>query len=132
VAYFPDLSPYSYGRNDHPGVVHIGWLDGAHPFAKGPVEHRLVEKMRRLAKTPIELYRGKHTCEICIGAPDLFVGKTLNPAWVKWAAQRESNGEIRVVGDGITYAAPILIVHYIEEHGYLPPSEFLEAINKAI
>lgn len=41
------------------------------------------------------------------------------------------NGEIRVGSDGITYAAPVLIVHYIKDHGYLPPAQFLEAIDKA-
>jgi hypothetical protein len=27
------------------------------------------------------------------------------------------------------FAAPVLIVHYIEEHGYLPPADFLKAIE---
>jgi hypothetical protein len=30
-----------------------------------------------------------------------------------------------------TFAAPVLIVHYIEEHGYLPPAEFLKAVEEA-
>jgi hypothetical protein len=29
----------------------------------------------------------------------------------------------------ITYAAPVLIVHYIEAHGYLPPTEFMKALE---
>jgi hypothetical protein len=32
---------------------------------------------------------------------------------------------------GLIFAAPILITHYIEEHGYLPPAEFLKAVEKA-
>ncbi len=47
-----------------------------------------------------------------------------------WAEQRRSNGEIRVTDEGVTFAAPVLIVHYIEEHGYLPPAQFLDAIEK--
>jgi hypothetical protein len=35
MAYFPDLAPYAYGHGIHPGVVHVGWLDGEHPFARG-------------------------------------------------------------------------------------------------
>jgi hypothetical protein len=54
----------------------------------------------------------------------------INPAWAKWAEQRSSNGEIRVAGEQVVYAAPLLIIHYIEEHGYLPPAEFLEAVAK--
>jgi hypothetical protein len=141
VAYFPDLAAYAYGHGHHPGVVHIGWLDGEHPFPKGHVDSRLIEKMKLLATKPVELYFGMHTCEVCIRPEDVINALTPNTStldsesrwaiWAKWADQRSSNGEIRVASRGITYAAPVLIVHYIEEHGYLPPAQFLEAINKA-
>jgi hypothetical protein len=139
VAYFPDLSAYSYGHGHHPGVVHVGWLDGVHPFPKGSLDRRLIEKIKLFATKPVELYRGKHICEVCAQPKDLIMTfipnrhKLIDPEcqWAKWTAPRSSNGEIRVVSDGITYAAPVLIVHYIEEHGYLPPAQFIEAIDKA-
>jgi hypothetical protein len=139
VSYFPDLAPYSYGHYSHPGVLHVGWLDGVHAFPKGYVDRRLVEKLKFLATKPVELYRGKHLCEVCVQPEELIKtyfpnrGKLVDPEspWAKWTAQRSSNGEIRVASGGITYAAPVLIVHYIEEHGYLPPAQFLEAIDKA-
>jgi hypothetical protein len=31
----------------------------------------------------------------------------------------------------VIFAAPVLIVHYIEEHNYLPPAQFLEAVAKS-
>jgi hypothetical protein len=139
MAYFPDLSPYAYGYRLHPGVVHVGWLDGTHPFSKGFVESRLIEKMKLLAEKPVELYRGFHVCELCVAPPDLE--KTImtnrvvvdpNCSWEKWVAQRCSNGEIRVVYGGVTFAAPVLIVHYVEEHAYLPPAQFLKAIEEAV
>lgn len=34
----------------------------------------------------------------------------------EWADQRSSNDEIRVACGGVRFAAPVLIVHYIEEH----------------
>ena len=40
-----------------------------------------------------------------------------------------SNGEIRITAETVTYAAPVLIVHYVEAHGYLPPTEFLNAVE---
>jgi hypothetical protein len=41
------------------------------------------------------------------------------------------DAEIRVGGEnGIVYAAPTLICHYIHEHGYRPPDEFLAAVGK--
>jgi hypothetical protein len=71
MAYFPDLVPYAYGRGPHPGIVHVGWLDGIHSFPKGAVDRRLIDKLKLLATKPVELYRGKHICELCAEPPDL-------------------------------------------------------------
>jgi hypothetical protein len=136
MAYFPDLSPYAYGHGSHPGVVHVGWLDNIHPFTKGVVDTLLLEKMKLLATKPVELYRGFHICELC-PKPD-FAKATLpllldmNSPYGKWLSSHRSNGEIRVSFEGATYAAPVLIVHYIEVHGYLPPAQFLRAIEDAV
>jgi len=80
MAYFPGLSPYAYGHSAHPGVVHVGWLDGTHAFPKGSGESRMIEKMKLLAEKPVELYRGKHVCELCVEPPDLQ--KTAMPSRV--------------------------------------------------
>jgi hypothetical protein len=138
MTYFSDFSPYAYGHSSHPGVVHVGWLDNVHPYPRGTVDQKMVEKMRLLASKPVELYRGKHICELCAEPPDLI--KTILPnrcidpncSWVRWVDQRSSNGEIRVSGEGIVFAAPVLIVHYIEAHGYLPPAQFLKAVGEAL
>jgi hypothetical protein len=119
-------------------VVHVGWLDGTHPFPKGSVERRLIEKMKVLAEKPVELYRGFHICELC--EPSDVEKNTRssrvvaypNSSWAKWVARRSSNGEIRVTKGEVTFAAPVLIVHYIEEHRYLPPPQFLKAIEDAV
>lgn len=138
MTYFPDYSPYAYGHGSHPGVVHVGWLDNIHPYPKGTVDARLIGKMKSLARNPVELYRGKHICELCAEPRGLV--KTIPPnrcidpngSWWQWASQRWSNGEIRVSGEGVVFAAPVLIVHYIEAHGYLPPAEFLRAVEHAL
>ena len=40
------------------------------------------------------------------------------------------SAEIRVKGiNGKIYAAPNLIYHYIKDCGYLPPREFLDALE---
>jgi len=49
--------------------------------------------------------------------------------------ERESmhyDGEIWIprIGEGGYYAAPVTICHYIEEHGYAPPPEFILALEK--
>jgi hypothetical protein len=139
MTYFHDLSPYAYGYHAHPGVVHVGWLDNVHPYPLGTVEARLIEKMRRIAAKPVELYRGRHICELCVKPQDLVKTTLTNRvvidpkcSWARWVGQRSSNGEIRVSRGGVTFAAPVLIVHYIEEHGYLPPADFLKAVEEAV
>jgi len=139
VTYFPDHSPYAYGHGSHPGVVHVGWLDNSHPYPKGAVDTRLIEKMKLLASNPVELYRGRHVCELCAEPSDI-VKTTLpnsvvldpNCSWVRWFAQRSSNDEIRVSWGGTIFAAPVLIVHYIEAHSYLPPAQFLKAVEETL
>jgi hypothetical protein len=138
MTYFSDLSQYAYGHSSHPGVIHVGWLDNVHPYPKGTVDAKVVAKMRLLARNPVELYRGKHICELCAEPPDLIKrvlpNRCVDPtcSWARWIEQRSSNGEIRVHGEAIVFAAPVLIVHYIEAHGYLPPAQFLRAVDEAV
>lgn len=117
MSYFPDLAPYSYCER-LPGVVHVGWLDDKHEYTRGPVDPWFVDAMRRLADCD-ELpgtFMGSHFCELCTGS------RLMRPS---------SNGEIRVGFARVTYAAPVLIVHYIEAHGYRPPLQFLAAVAQA-
>jgi hypothetical protein len=131
MAYFSDLSPYDYGHGSPPGVVHVGWLDNIHPHRKGIVASHLIEKMKKLATSPVECCRGFHVCELC-AEPNIVKTSTgiVTGQYKEWLKPRSSNGEIRVSSGKITYAAPVLITHYIEEHGYLPPEEFLNAIEE--
>ena len=94
MAYFPDLSPYAYGHNAHPGVVHVGWLDNVHHFTHGTVETRLIEKMTLLAAKPVELCFGSHVCELCVEPPDLVKAKLTNEKLMwEWAKQLAVNVE---------------------------------------
>ncbi|WP_249375347.1 hypothetical protein [Streptomyces sp. I05A-00742] len=37
--------------------------------------------------------------------------------------------ELRVVSaDGTWFIAPDLVLHYVTDHGYLPPDDFVEAV----
>jgi hypothetical protein len=47
VAYFADLTPYSYGKAD--GSVNVGWLCGAVPYATGQVTKAVVTGVLRSA-----------------------------------------------------------------------------------
>ena len=129
MAYFEDLSPYRYAGNRQPGVLHVGWLDSSHPFPKGEVSSAALAAMEELAKFPVEEHRGLHTCEICEPPEGLEPADIDN--WRVWAGLPSGNGEIRVRFGDFTYAAPTLILHYIKDHGYCPPEEFLQALEES-
>lgn len=40
------------------------------------------------------------------------------------------SAEIRVIGEQAIYAAPDLLPHYVDKHGYKPPDEFIEALQQ--
>jgi hypothetical protein len=141
MAYFSDLSSYRYDSRNQPGVVHIGWLDATHLFPQGKVAPHLIEKMKTLATKPTELYRGTHICELCSPEITSVRVEKEDPRYGSSRLQFDghrlycpkecmSNGEIRVAEADTIFAAPALIIHYIEAHGYLPPAEFLNALEK--
>lgn len=111
--YFPDLGTDSQVASG-PQVRAIGWLDDKHPFRQGSVDPRFVPALKRLLHpsmfVPVAA-AGPHCCELCQkhkDASNLFV-----PA-----------------GD-LLYVAPAMVVHYIDEHRYQPPSEFVAAVLNA-
>jgi hypothetical protein len=123
--YFPDLSPYHYMNSTvDSSLVTVGWLDADHSFQKGSVSRHLLDKILRLCFSPVNQTRGYHQSPF------------LNPAPVGYAVEYDGkrillgDAEIRVSGSGgKTYAAPNLIYHYIKDCGYLPPKEFLDALE---
>ncbi|MEM7430354.1 MAG: hypothetical protein AAF351_00315 [Pseudomonadota bacterium] len=72
-------------------------------------------------------FRGAHRCEFC-PKPAVIADKGRFKI-VAPDAERQGNGEIRVAGPGnVTYVAPVLIRHYVTEHDYQPPKEFVDAV----
>ncbi len=110
VAFFPDLSPYTYfpGETD---TVNIGWLDRSEPFPTGETSGQFQDKLGRLISEPVMQTRGFHRCPFCRGGD-----------------RPRGSAEIRVKGWRKNYAAPVLIHHYVVAHGYKPPEEFIEAV----
>jgi len=131
--YFPDLTPYVYGRTEpRPDMLNVGWLSADQPFAKGAPDDRLVPALERLAASPVNLDRGIHLCEFCPMPPVKI--NPINPQMrmIEPPPGTMGNGEIHVAGsNGVTYVAPVLVLHYVAKHQYLPPQEFIEATIKA-
>ena len=116
MAYFPDLSPYAYLQTqDH--VLNIGWLDEGEPFPTGKADIKALEKLGALLPFKVWQSRGGHDCPFCGARPLNTDGTPVATA------------EIRVFAeDGTAYAAPTMLLHYMEDHDYAPPQEFIEAL----
>jgi len=121
--YFPDLSPYTYWDDEADrNTLNVGWLDDAHPYPTGAVSDTFLDALWPYCTGFIRLTFGFHTCPFChedIGVEVIRHGEraTLGSA------------EIRVIGIGeMSYAAPDMIYHYIVDHGYLPPKDFIQAV----
>lgn len=125
MAYFPDLSPYIYRKQ---GAIHrtlnVGWLDAAEPYARGDVPSEFIDRLWQFCTFVLMPTRGYHICNFC-------KKRQLGPLVVTYEnrALRLGTAEIRVIGrKGILYASPNLIFHYVTEHNYRPPEEYVRAV----
>jgi hypothetical protein len=113
VAFFEDLTPYTYFHPEEEGeVVNVGWLDPIHPFPVGETSEAFRDKLFRLCQIPLQQTRGGYPCYYCKDRDRIPV----------------SSCEMRVAGNGKVYAAPQLVHHYVVAHGYKPPDEFIAAV----
>ena len=151
---YSDLTPYSYLMDE--GLLrleddttpenllkelNVGWLDDTHPFNIGDVSEEFVDALFDLCLNPSNQMRGFHVCPFCSTPPSspmrikrggqemvidvpqhMFMERGGRKAWL-------GSAEIRVSGkDGIIYAAPTMVYHYVAAHNYLPPDEFIQAV----
>jgi hypothetical protein len=103
-------------------VLAVGWL-GFFTLRRGATPLRFQELLGQLCRRypPRTATPGFHPC---------LLGTCL---WRWWVRRRfgfvAGNGEIIVPGrGGKVYRAPTLIAHYVREHRYKPPKEFVEAV----
>lgn len=129
--FFADLTPYEYGyAMPRTNILNVGWLARGHAFPVGVVSEAFAKALRRLIKSPENLYRGYHSCEFCPEPPVVVSSTGLRVRGPP--GETEGNGEIRVAGaDGIVYVAPVLVAHYVEVHRYRPPDQFIQAVISA-
>ena len=126
--YFADLTPYKFLKTNEPAALNVGWLDTENEFSRGKVSNVVIERLKLLAKKPVNQTRGFHLCPFCKNETGDFNARM--ERIIKIGAA--SSAEIRVVGkSGRIYAAPVLICHYIEVHNYQPPQEFIEAVMES-
>jgi hypothetical protein len=120
MSWYPDLSPYTYlQEGERCATFNVGWLAHGHTFRMGRSPKAFVERLTLLTTYALtQGTRGVHKCDLCSpGDPDLDDDSMYGHA------------EIRAVGDdGVRYAAPMLVLHYVVKHQYLPPQCFIDAV----
>lgn len=128
MAYFEDLTPYTYiRRTARDNELNVGWLDDQHDFPRGSVSDDILAKIFSLCRTPVNQTRGFYRCLLC---PDKGLDRDLGFKVMRGGVTLLlGSAEIRVRSKtGKTYASPTMIYHYIEGHGYRPPEEFLGTV----
>lgn len=148
MAYYSDLSPYTYFPDTAPAsvvVLNVGWLEPEHAYTQGEVPQDFVEALGHLClHHPSIRARGWHNCRLappvsggarCVTRSNetLPSGKLALPPPLKVEIEGMSvslgSAEVRVVTrEGNWLAAPNLVYHYVTHHGYRPPREFIEAV----
>ena len=90
----------------------------------------------QLASRPTSLRRGRVERRL-----EQMPNGEVRDEWIQWERTDHvvfvsgqeidvGNGEIRIADeDGLVFAAPTIILHYIVEHCYLPPDAFIEALR---
>jgi hypothetical protein len=106
-------------------TIRIGWLDRNYPFRTGAVDPEFIQKLEMFYLRLANVTRGWHRCELCSEAP---VGLPVN---VGGKVVNLGHAEVHVEsGDGTLFAAPDLIYHYVTDHNYMPPEDFIAAIKR--
>lgn len=113
MAAIPDLQPCRYFPIATPErLLAVGWLGKHVEYKQGSVEDRFFRKLQALAVNPWQPFAaaGHHECELC-----------------QYDAARFS-ANLFIPYDGVIYAAPVGILHYIATHWYRPPPIFMLAV----
>ncbi len=112
---FLDLSPYQYLSSPTP-MRSLGWLGREHGVqgrARRPMTKVDLRQFWAASSRVVSLTLGSHECDLCANE----------------TASR-GNGEYHYyLANGDVYAAPMMIRHYILDHGYRLPEAFRNGLD---
>jgi hypothetical protein len=115
MSWYPDMGRESMvASGEH--VRAVGWLSSDHPYTRGEVPAEFVNRLREFVRLANEsgdalyfgAFGGFHTCEFCGGAHD--------------------SRNFGVPSGELLFIPPAMVPHYVEQHGYAPPPEFIAAV----
>lgn len=111
--WYEDLSECDYFGEDYSKILKaVGWLENGRDFVTGTIPKDVYSKLCEFSKNPwtFAVFAGPHECDLCQFGGQFGISNIFIP----------HNGKI--------YVCPELITHYINNHFYLPPREFIEAV----
>ena len=105
-------------------AIAIGWLDATHQYPVGSVEPEFTARLFEACRVhAVARTRGWHSCTLCPTTGPYPTTATLSDQ-----SMPLGDAEVRLLArDGTWLVAPIL--HYVTDHGYQPPQEFIEAVT---
>jgi hypothetical protein len=118
MSFFPDMGCESLvAAGNH--VRAVGCLHPDHAYTKGEVPAEFLVRLTEFAAQSGDsadtldfgAFAGFHTCEFC--------------------GRSHGIGNFGVPSGDLLFVAPEMIVHYIEQHGYRPPAEFVDAVLRS-
>jgi hypothetical protein len=115
-----------YKNNNNNLVRAVGWLSNEDNYPRGQVNDEFIYKIMTLCSMPANIRRSLHVCSLC---------RRNFSEYSSYYNYKDneiiciSNADVLVMSsEGIVYASPVQIYHYIRDHNYLPPNEFIRVI----
>jgi hypothetical protein len=115
-----DLTPYRY-QTDRP-MVNVGWIGDESQFAVGVTAAELADPLLDICVHNV-VHRVRHyrPCSQCGAWP-------IRASFPN-GTHELGDAEIRIEGeDGVVYAAPNEVWHYVVAHDYRPPDGFVAGV----
>ena len=110
-SYYEDLTPYAYGRIHGKECLNVGWIGSEENFTTGEVSEEFIKKLEAVERSDeytSERHKGFHRCELC----GVLMGSQVK----------------KIEYNGKCYKFPSKVSHYVRDHKYKPPQEFIDAI----
>jgi len=112
----------------------VGWL-GDYVPCEGKTPSECISRIFDAYKSKLVISDGTagwHNCELCHGDDEWYPDGEVGPI-ISWQGR-----QLRIYGHGhfliqyneTVYLSPVLILHYILDHAYKPPSVFIEAVEE--
>ncbi len=112
-------------------VIAVGWL-GNCVETKGTIPDKCINNLFK-AYSEDQIHwdgtLGWHNCEICSGKEKWYHEGKVGPQ-IKWRSRElylYGHGHYLIKRKETVYMCPALILHYILDHNYQPPKEFIDA-----